>query len=78
MYIDCDRYPDKSIYPDTVCVMSLTDTSTPAPAAPVGQPQCEAMKHDYCLNEANRTIIPNLMGQNSQVSLDMGSWCLST
>lgn len=66
MTLDCGLYPDKSVYPDTMCISS-PHSPLPPPGAPVNRPQCEPMKHRFCTPLYNETVIPNLIGQSSQV-----------
>ena len=65
--LDCDLYPDKSVYPHIACVSSPTHVPLPPPSRPLNLSRCEPMKHEYCASLYNETVIPNLIGQYSQV-----------
>lgn len=67
--IDCTHYPDKAIYPNAVCIDSPTTPVVPVPSPQINQPQCEPMKHKFCGEMYNTTVIPNLIGQYSQVGV---------
>ncbi|XP_067937043.1 atrial natriuretic peptide-converting enzyme-like [Watersipora subatra] len=63
--LDCDLYPDKTVFPETVCIFSPS-AILPPPDWLLGHPKCQPLRHKFCLSLYNMTVIPNLIGQSSQ------------
>ena len=65
--VECEVYPDKSIYPDVECISSPHISPPTVPSAVANIAQCEPLKNRMCSKFYNQTIVPNMIGQHSQV-----------
>ena len=64
--IDCSLYPDPAVFAGANCI-DIDGTELAPPTVVDQHRQCQPLKHEFCRSLYNTTVVPNLLGQTSQV-----------